>query len=70
MEDITEIIELQLDNEVHDNVYVHSTEITKLTTTESVEIQMTGLQLENFNTEEEMSFDDLTIPGDYSDYDI
>ena len=25
---------------------------------------------ENFDTEEEMDFDDLTIPGDYSDYDI
>ena len=25
---------------------------------------------ENFDTEEEMAFDDLTILGDYSDYDI
>ena len=25
---------------------------------------------ENVDTEEEMTFDDLTISGDYSDYDI
>ena len=25
---------------------------------------------ENVDTEEEMAFDDLTIPADYSDYDI
>ena len=24
----------------------------------------------NLDTEEEMAFEDLTIPGDYSDYDI
>ena len=31
---------------------------------------MTEIPVENVNTEEEMAFDDLTITGDYSDYDI
>ena len=31
---------------------------------------MTELPVENIDTKEEMAFDDLTIPGDYSDYDI
>ena len=31
---------------------------------------MRELPVENVNTEEEMDFDDLNIPGDYSDYDI
>ena len=46
----TKIIELQQDNEVLDNVAVHSTENTELTTTAHVSIQMTELQLENVNT--------------------
>ena len=40
MEDTTEITELQLDNKVLDNVAVHYTENTELTTTESVERQI------------------------------
>ena len=59
-----------MDYEVPDNVTVYSTENTELTTTEYVEREMTELPVENFNTEEEMSFYDFTIPGDYSDYDI
>ena len=31
---------------------------------------MTETPDENFDTEGEMAFDDLTIPGDYSDCDI
>ena len=31
---------------------------------------MTESPDENVDTEEEMAFDDLNIPGDYSDYDI
>ena len=49
---------------------VHSTENTELTTNGYVARQMTELPVENINTEGEMDFDDLTITGDYSDYDI
>ena len=49
---------------------VHSTENTELTTTESVARKLTEHPVENVNTEEEMAFYDLTIPGDYSDYEI
>ena len=31
---------------------------------------MTELPVENVGIEEEMGFDELTIPSDYSDYDI
>ena len=31
---------------------------------------MTESPYENVDTEEEMAFDDLTVPGDYIDYDI
>ena len=31
---------------------------------------MTEIPVENVNTEEEINFYDLTIPVDYSDYDI
>ena len=31
---------------------------------------MTKIPFENVDKEEEMAFDDLIIPGDYSDYDI
>ena len=31
---------------------------------------MTDTPDENVHTEKEMAFDDLTIPGDYSNYDI
>ena len=67
MECTNEIAELQLDNELLDNVTVHSTGNTELNTTDSVTIKMTELPVENVNTEEEMAFGDLTIPGDYSD---
>ena len=43
---------------------------TELSTSESVAIKMTENPDENVDTEEEMYFHDLTIPGDYSDYDI
>ena len=59
-----------MEDEVLDNVAVHYTENNELTTHESVEIEMTELPVENIDTKEEMAFDDLTIPGDYSDYDI
>ena len=43
---------------------------TELSTSESVARKMTETPNENFDTEEDISFDDLTIPGDYSYYDI
>ena len=49
---------------------VCSTENTELTTTEAVARKMTECLVENVDTEEEMDFDDLTIPDDYSDDDI
>ena len=49
---------------------VHSTENIQLSTSESVARQMTEGQYEKFDTEKEMAFDDLTIPGYYSDYNI
>ena len=49
---------------------VHSPENTELTTTESVARETTKLPVQNFNTEKEMDFDYLTIPGDYIYYDI
>ena len=61
---------MQLNNEVLDNVAVHYTKSTDLTTSGSAAIQTKFLPVENVNTEEEMDFDDLTTPGDYSDYDI
>ena len=42
----------------------------ELITTDSIARQRTEIQVENVNTEEEIDFDDLTITGDYSDYDI
>ena len=39
-------------------------------TNEHMEIEMTEPSVETVNTEKEMSFDDLTITGDYSDYDV
>ena len=33
-------------------------------------IKNTEIPVENVDTEKEMDFDDLTIPGDYRDYDI
>ena len=41
-----------------------------LSTSESVARKMTEITVENVDTEEEMVYDDLTIPGDYIDYDI
>ena len=61
---------MQLNNEELDNVDVNLTENTELTTTESVARKMTECPVENVDTEEEMAFDDLTITGDYSEYDI
>ena len=43
---------------------------TELSTSESVARKITYTPDENVDTEESMSFDDLTIPGNYSDYDI
>ena len=70
MEDTTENSESQLDNEGLGNVDVHSTENTELITTESVVVQIKDSPVENSNIEEEMDFDDLTIPDNYSDCDI
>ena len=61
---------MQLNNVGLENVAVHYTENTELSTTESVARQMTKNPIENVNTEEEIYFDDLAIPGNYSDYDI
>ena len=58
---------MQLDNEVLDNAAVHSTENNELNTNSSIARHMAELPVEHFNIEEEMAFDDLTIPGDYSD---
>ena len=70
MDDTIKNTESQLDNEGLEYVAVHSTENNELTTTESVARQLTEHPVENVNTEEEMDFYDLTIPGDYSDYGI
>ena len=70
LEDTTEITELQLNNEELENVAIRSTENTNLSTSESVARKMTEITVENVDTEEEIVFDDLTIPGDYSSYDI
>ena len=43
---------------------------TELSTSESAASKMTENSDENVDTEEEMDFDDLIIPGDYSDYDF
>ena len=42
----------------------------ELSTSESVAGKITETQDEKVDTEEEIYFDDLTIPGDYSDYGI
>ena len=61
---------MQQGGEVFDNVAVHSNENTELITTESVVVQIKDSPVENSNIEEEMDFDDLTIPDNYSDCDI
>ena len=43
---------------------------TELSNSNSAAKKLTENPDENFNTEEDMDFDDLNIPGDYSDYDI
>ena len=43
---------------------------TELSTSDSVAKQLIENPDENVDTEEEMDFDDLTIPRNYSDYDI
>ena len=48
----------------------NTTKKNELSTSESVAIKITETPDENVYTEEEMSFDDTTITGDYSDYDI
>ena len=45
-------------------------ENTELSTSESVARKMTETSNENFDTEEDMSFDALTIPGYHSYYDV
>ena len=70
MEDSIEIIEQKLNNEGLENLAVHSTENTELSTTESLARKITESPVENVDTEEEIYFDDLTITGDYSYYDI
>ena len=64
MEYTTEITESQLNNEGIENVAVHYTENNKLSTTESTERQNKEIPVDNVDSEEEISFDDLTIPGD------
>ena len=43
---------------------------TELSTPEKVASKMTETPYENVDTEEKLAFDDLNIPGDYSDYNI
>ena len=43
---------------------------TELSTSESAARKITDNPYENVDTKEAMSFDDLIIRGDYSDYDI
>ena len=43
---------------------------TEFSTSESVARTIIETPDENVDTEEAMSFDELTVPGDYSDYDI
>ena len=43
---------------------------TELSTCELVARKITETPDENVDTEEEISFDNLNITGDYSDYDI
>ena len=45
-------------------------ENTELSNSESVTRKIAETPDENVGTEEGIAFDDLTIPGDYSDYDI
>ena len=47
---------------------VHYNEKTELSTTKSVGRKIIESSVENFNTEEEIDFDNLIIPGNYSDY--
>ena len=49
---------------------VQYTENTQLSTSESVARQMTETLDENFDTEQEIAFDEFTIPADYTDCDI
>ena len=50
----TEIAEYQEDDEVLDNAAVHSTKNTELTTTESVEREITELSVKNVKTSEKL----------------
>ena len=59
MEDTTEIIEPQLNNEGLENVDVQSTENTQLSTNESMARKMIEIPVENVDTEEEMAFQKL-----------
>ena len=59
-----------MNNEGLENVVVQYTENTELSTSKSVARKITEYPNENVDTEEEMFFDDLNIPGDYSDYDL
>ena len=43
---------------------------TELSTYESVTRKLRETPDENIDAKEEIPFDDLTIPGDYSDHDI
>ena len=43
---------------------------SEFSTSESVAGKIRQTPDENVDTEEEMAFDDLTIPGNYSDYNI
>ena len=43
---------------------------TEISTSESVARKMIETPNENVDTRKEMDFDDLTIPGGYSGYDI
>ena len=60
----TELIDTDIDMEK--NMGKH----TELSTSDSVARKLTQNTDENVNTEEEMDFDDLTITGNYSDYDL
>ena len=67
MEYSNEITESQLNNK---GLFFCLTEKNELSNTKSVARKMTESPVENVDTEEEIYFYDLTIPGDYSDYGI
>ena len=70
VQDSNEITESQLNNQGLENMIVQYTGNTQLSTYESVARKMTETPDENVDTKEEIDFDNFTITGDQSYYDI